>query len=344
MNDISKASLQLSMYKVIQRKKDPIQQAKLYNMIFQYLYENIEPTEDDEFYDLFISWQPQMDFEISSKVSGKKGRETRAEKKAVREDKDFFNSSNTPYKGFQEPYASNVNVNVNVNENDNAHENVNVNERACEKSENQENQKNEIDAVPDYDESKITSQDVKNWGEFQTAAYDLITEHNAKADFSKKIFVSKDRFSFVQKECRDLITDLRGNEPNVILNALKNYLAVAKSDTWKSSFSIRNFIKEFQKYSDKDFTLTPFLKNKNAESALEKEQEKTPEQYEKILLEENKFNTDFIPEIFTHYHSEWVERGCPIGSKYKDFQDEKCLTGYGQHLKSVFYEQKAIGA
>lgn len=51
-NDIAKASLHASMYKVIKRKS-PEKRVKLYDMIFDYLYMDIEPSEDDEFYDLF---------------------------------------------------------------------------------------------------------------------------------------------------------------------------------------------------------------------------------------------------------------------------------------------------
>ena len=49
-----------------------------------------------------------------------------------------------------------------------------------------------------------------------------------------------------------------------------------------------------------------------------------------------KGNPRFIPKIFEHYHDEWVERGMPTDASYFDFQEEKCLSGYGQKLKSDF--------
>lgn len=66
------------------------------------------------------------------------------------------------------------------------------------------------------------------------------------------------------------------------------------------------------------------------------EPQKTPEQLETLLLDQMRGNPKFIPKIFEHYHDEWIERGSPTGERYFDFQDEKCLSGYGQKLKSDY--------
>ncbi len=340
MNDIAKASLLLSMYKVIQRKKDPVQQAHLYNMVFQYLYENIIPNEDDEFFDLFLSWQPQMDYELNAKLSGKKGREVRAEKNSesenvqnssenedlqeqnentVREEETFFNSFDTPYKGIQKPYPSNVNDNVNVNENAHANENVNVGESECvERAENL---------------SKDTKT-LNGWGIFQKKSFELLENHNKTSEYAKKIFIPSSFTTYLQKDCRFLVESLRNENPLKVLKALENYLQIADCDTWKTGFSLKNFINEYPKYSADDFSVIPFLKQ-GAKPPVIKDEEKTPEEKQTLLFEQMQNNAGFAPNVFEHYKDEWISRGCPLGNNYLAFQDEKTAGGYGARLLAM---------
>ena len=318
-NDIAKASLHASMYKVIKRKS-PEKRVKLYDMIFDYLYMDIEPSEDDEFYDLFLAWKPQMDFELNAKLSGKKGRLARDGKNNAKND-TFFSTFSDPKQGFEKPCLDNVNENENVNVN--AHENVNVvqNDFECV-GEVQEKQEDDIQ---------------KKWHGFEQKAFGLITEHNKSASYAHKMPISKDFFSFIQKECRELIAALKNECPEDILQALKNYLEIAKGDTWKTTFSIANFIKDYARYSDKDFEILPFLKNQNqvAQSVCDVPKQ-TPEQLEQQLLTEMQGEKHFIKPIFEHYKDEWVSRGCPLGKQYFVFQEEKALSGYGQKLKADF--------
>lgn len=313
MNDIAKASLLLSMYKVIQRKKDPIQQAHLYNMVFQYLYENIVPSEEDEFFDLFISWQPQMDYELNAKLSGKKGREVRAEKNTVREEEDFSSPKNNPYKGIEKPYPSNDNVNDNVNENVNAHENDNVN--ACEDVRVRENQENLV--VSEKKDSQQSELSPQNIGQLQKDIWELIKKHNETALNSRKIVLSGSFIDFIQREAREILSVKQDIAPKEILNALQNYISVADSaDTWKSSFSVHDFCKNYASYTPEYFSITRFLKDVRGTN--------TPEQSElsantilKTLGGDSRFDYSF----FLTHQDKWQVAGKPNGEKYFEWQD-----------------------
>lgn len=343
MNDIAKASLLLSMYKVIQRKKDPVKQAHLYNMVFQYLYENIVPNEDDEFFDLFISWQPQMDYELNAKLSGKKGREVRAEKNTASDEPFFFNSENTPYKGIQDPYPSNVNVNDNVNDNvnvkENAHANVNVTQNECDACEVREEIPEEnTKTTQNFTENPTQNpQNLTGWGLFQKKSFELIEKHNKSVDYAKKIFISNNFVTYLQKDCRTLVESLKNENPQNVLKALENYLQIASSDTWKNGFSLKNFVNEYPKYSAPDFNIAPFLKP-GATPPTAKREEKTPEEKQSELFEQMKDNPDFAPNVFEHYKAEWITRGCPLGDDYFAFQNEKTAGGYGARLLAMIKE------
>lgn len=338
MNDIAKASLLLSMYKVIQRKKDPVQQAHLYNMVFQYLYENIIPSEDDEFFDLFISWQPQMDYELNAKLSGKKGREVRAEKKSesenvqnsnkneelqgqngdtVSQEDSFFDVDNNPYKGIQQPYSSNVNVNVNVNDNDNAHENVNVGARECGNQENLDvSQENlGISEKKDSQQSELSTQNI---GQLQKDIWFLIKKHNETAINPRKIVLSGSFIDFIQREAREILAVKQDIAPKEILNAMQNYISVADSpDTWKSSFSVHDFCKNYASYTPEYFSITRFLKDVRGPNVPETQTELTANTILKTLGGDSRFDYSF----FLTHQDKWQEVGKPSGENYFKWQD-----------------------
>lgn len=256
MNDLSKASLQRSWYEVIRRKKDPVKRARLYDMAFGYLYEGIVPDEDDEFFDLFLSWKPQMDYELACRISGKKGQRQRMETL----DRSFSDTNVYPKLGFPEPQFANVNDNVNVNDNDNAHanDNVNVEEPAGGAGEACGGGVCAIDVPDTHRQEKQDKRETpaEDWGVFQLRAFEAIRAHNSKAGYTRRLFISPDLLQFSQRECRDIVSSLRERGPAEILRALRNYLAVAElADTWKKGFSVQNFIREYPKWADKDFSL-----------------------------------------------------------------------------------------
>lgn len=273
MNDIAKASLQRSWYEVIRRKKDPAVRAALYDMAFGYLYENIEPDEDSPYYDLFLSWRPQMDFELQSKLSGKRGQAQRMETL----ERSFSSSSADPKLGFSKPQIANVNDNVNVNVKENAHVNVNVNGEAPAENGGEGACGNGACAV---DTSVITGEaaagETQDWGKLQKDAFEAIEAHNRGSPYSRKIFISPDLIQFSQKECRELVSDLRGHSPEEIMRALRNYIAVSElKDTWKKGFSLRNFTGEFPKWADRGFTLDAY---RTGADRLDKARDPPPEE------------------------------------------------------------------
>ncbi len=213
-------------------------------------------------------------------------------------------------------------INGNGNDNDNVNDNHthNVNACVCENNQNQET-------------------DIQDWRDFQTQSYELIQNHNKTSEYSKKLCISNSFSSYLQKECRELISGLNGEKPPCIYKALQNYLLVAKSDTWKKTFSVKNFISEYAAFSDKDFTVSKYLTN-DAQKEKANVPELTPEELEKQLLVEMNGNPEFIPDIFSYYKDDWKEDGCPLGSSYMEFQRDKELMPYGQKLKAMFDKNK----
>lgn len=261
MNDLSKASLQRSWYEVIRRKKDPVKRARLYDMAFGYLYEGTVPDEDDEFFDLFLSWKPQMDYELACRLSGKKGQMKRMETLG----RSFSGEETDPKLGFQKPQFANVNDNVNVNDNAHVNDNVNVDEPASPAGNECAGGVCAIDA-PDTHSQEAENAPAEDWGAFQREAFGAIEAHNSKADYTRKLFISPDLLSFSQKECRGIVSALRERGPAEIMRALRNYLAVAElADTWKKGFSVQNFIREYPKWADKGFTLEPYMPREGAD-------------------------------------------------------------------------------
>lgn len=95
-----------------------------------------------------------------------------------------------------------------------------------------------------------------DFGSLQREAYALLEEHNASAPDGKKIPVSNSLISFSQKEARDLVAVVRdGSPPEAVIPALRNYLSVAvRTDSWKTYFSWRDFIKNFVNFTPEYFS------------------------------------------------------------------------------------------
>jgi hypothetical protein len=148
----------------------------------------------------------------------------------------FFENKNL---GFEKT-ETNVNENVNVNVNENDNENVNT-LSACEPQ-------------------KI--------GALQKELYQIITEHNKTAANNKKIPVSNSFFDFTTKESRELLETVGIKEPpDRIKQALLNFIAVAKSDTWRRFFTWTSFCKNYTEFTPEYFSLEKYLeKSKGAKS------------------------------------------------------------------------------
>ena len=176
-----------------------------------------------------------------------------------------------------------------------------------------------------------------------------------QTEYSKKIFeifknarlpcAKENEISFLQTDFKNAISAIHRKEElqNVhsddIIQACRNFTDIySNPDTYCGFRQKIGFYQLVQKQWFYDLLPANFDKNRFLVRKADNQEEsrRTPEQIEAQLLDEMKGNPRFIPKIFEHYHDEWVERGMPAGATYFDFQEEKCLSGYGQKLKSDF--------
>lgn len=104
-------------------------------------------------------------------------------------------------------------------------------------------------------------------GAKQKEFYTILEEYNKSAPQNKKIAISKGLITFVQRELRELFGTFTTATYDEAMIAIKNYLKVASSESWKTSFSWRNFVKEYLDYTPEYFDESkyavrkPFVKN-----------------------------------------------------------------------------------
>ncbi|WP_307771095.1 hypothetical protein [uncultured Treponema sp.] len=184
----------------------------------------------------------------------------------------------------------------------------------------------------------------------------------SQTEYSKKIFeifkkarlpcAKENEISFLQTDFKNALSvihrkeELQNVHSDDIIQACKNFTDIySNPDTYCGFRQKIGFYQLVQKQWFYDllpanFDKTRFLVRK---ADNQEETRRTPEQIETQLLDEMKDDPRFIPKIFEHYHDEWVERGMPTGASYLNFQQEKCLSGYGQKLKSD-YESETGGS
>ena len=152
----------------------------------------------------------------------------------------------------------------------------------------------------------------KDYQTFIKDSFSLIAEHNKNA--KKKIPISKDILFFSQKEGRDLIELSKQYEPEEILKALKNYLKVANSDTWKSGFSFRAFCKNLSEYTTDFFDISKYIEIKESD--------------EDIQVITQKFADEWMKEkwfdyaVFHRHRKEWLEAGKPEKEEFVKWADK----------------------
>lgn len=152
----------------------------------------------------------------------------------------------------------------------------------------------------------------KDYQSFIKDSFSLIAEHNKNA--KKKIPISKDILFFSQKEGRDLIELSKQYEPEEILKALKNYLKVANSDTWKSGFSFRAFCKNISEYTTDFFDISKYIEVKESD--------------EDIQIITQKFADEWMKEkwfdyaVFHRHRKEWLEAGKPEKEEFVKWADK----------------------
>lgn len=176
-----------------------------------------------------------------------------------------------------------------------------------------------------------------------------------QTEYSKKIFeifknaglpcARENEISFLQTDFKNAISAIHRKEElqNVhsddIIQACRNFTDIyANPDTYCGFRQKIGFYQLVQKQWFYDLLPANFDKNRFLvrKAGNQEETQRTPEQIETQLLDEMRSSPRFIPKIFEHYHDEWIERGMPTGASYFEFQEEKCLSGYGQKLKADF--------
>ena len=183
----------------------------------------------------------------------------------------------------------------------------------------------------------------------------------SQTEYSKKIFeifkkarlpcARENEISFLQTDFKNALSvihrkeELQNVHSDDIIQACRNFTDIYSNPGTYCGFRQKiGFYQLVQKQWFYDLLPANFDKNRfGVRTNNQEETLRTPEQIETQLLDEMKGNPRFIPKIFEHYHDEWVERGMPTGASYLNFQQEKCLSGYGQKLKSD-YESETGGS
>lgn len=264
---------------------------------------------------VFTLIKPQIDANNQRKINGCKGGAPSVNKNAKKTTMVDFEETEKQPMVITEENEKQPNVNVNVNANVNERESHNANE----------------------------------------VVLNTLTLSPPQTEYSKKIFeifkkarlpcAKENEISFLQTDFKNAISaihrkeELRNIHSDDIIQACRNFTDIyANPDTYCGFRQKIGFYQLVQKQWFYDLLPANFDKNRFLVRKADNQEEsrKTPEQIEAQLLDEMKGNPRFIPKIFEHYHDEWVERGMPTGASYFDFQEEKCLSGYGQKLKSDF--------
>ena len=166
---------------------------------------------------------------------------------------------------------------------------------------------NTSECVPDYIKKDLQKPVAKSNVIYEI--FEIIKKHNQEA--KKEIPISNDIFQFQCKEGRMLSEILNGNAPQVIINALKNYLLVANMDSWKTYFSFNAFCRNYVEYTDEFFDISKYDK--------ETDTEKICDNFIKQMEKVKGFDTG----AFWQNRMDWLEKGRPQGEKYFQWQEEK---------------------
>jgi hypothetical protein len=166
-----------------------------------------------------------------------------------------------------------------------------------------EKEQAQIPPAPAYVQEPLKT----NKDEFQSFLSDAfvqILNHNKYA--KHKIPISNNLLYFTQKEGRQLLELSRQYETKDLESALKNYLMVANSDTWKSGFSFNAFCKNIAEYIPEYFDLTKYIDL--PKGGLDELAEKTVnEMIEKRFV--------FRISVFYNHKEEWFKMGMPKGQE-----------------------------
>ena len=161
--------------------------------------------------------------------------------------------------------------------------------------------------VPAYIPEPFKSNKSETQG-FLQECFNLITEHNKTA--VHKIPISMNYFNFSQsfKEGRELLELTKKADIPDLRIALENYLKVAKSKTWMSTFSISVFCKNYIEYTKEFFDMQKYINIPKDKVKL------INEQLDKAIKEHLIFRQD----AFIYHRKDWFSLGMPEGKELQD--------------------------
>lgn len=193
--------------------------------------------------------------------------------------------------------------NLNKNTNENMKENENTHISACE----------EPLSFPKAENSP--DEPSKNVGKLQQDAFCMVSEHNQSAEKTKKVPISGNFFSFCCKEMRELYgtigTDI---PPDRIRSALENFLKVARSDTWRKTFTWRSFCTHFNEFTPEFFDIQRYLTDW-------KDNGDVSTRPDNVFFHAHKNDPRFKWRLFRDHKDEWEAEGRPDGEDYYRLQD-----------------------
>lgn len=140
----------------------------------------------------------------------------------------------------------------------------------------------------------------------------MIAEHNKSA--IHKIPISKAIMYFTQKEGRQILSLCKEYDAIEIQDALKNFLASADVESWKSSFSFNAFCNNISEYLPEYFDISKYTtipKNKDEVQTITD-----------AFAQEHKNDKWFDLAVFHHHREDWMKAGKPEGADFEKWSDK----------------------
>lgn len=162
---------------------------------------------------------------------------------------------------------------------------------------------------------KIPDEPEKPVGQLQQDAYAMLSEHNRTAEKTKKVPISGNFFSFCCKEMRELYSTIGTDIPtDRIRSALENFLKVARSDTWRKTFTWRSFCTHFNEFTPEFFDIQRYLTDW-------KDNGDVSTRPDNVFFHAHKNDPRFKWRLFRDHKDEWEAEGRPDGEDYYRLQD-----------------------
>ena len=162
--------------------------------------------------------------------------------------------------------------------------------------------------------SYIPKTEYKNCKEALKEIHSLILSHNKEQkENKKKISICNDFFNFSQNEARVFIELFKRSEPVEVLEALKNYLRVASSPTYISSFSIKAFSNRYNDYLPDFFDMSKYVDAPKSEEDIQAITQK--------FADDNLYADWFDYAVFHHNRKKWIQAGQPKGDEFTKWAD-----------------------